>query len=61
MMQDLLAATALLLVIEGIMPFVKPAASRQMAGLIARMDDKSLRTGGFVSMMAGLLLLSLVK
>lgn len=60
-MQDLLAATALLLVFEGIMPFVRPAMSRQMALLVAKMDDKSLRTGGFISMMAGLLILYFIK
>ncbi len=60
-MQDLLAATALLLVIEGIMPFARPALSRQLAKMVMEMDDKSLRTGGFISMMAGLILLYLVK
>ena len=56
-MHELLVATALLLVFEGIMPFAKPAVSRQMALLVTKMDDKSLRTGGFISMMAGLILL----
>jgi len=60
-MQDLLAATALLLVFEGIMPFAKPALSRQMALVVVKMDDKRLRTGGFISMMAGLLILYFVK
>jgi len=60
-MQDLLAAIALLLIFEGIMPFAKPAASRKMAFLVAKMDDKSLRIGGFISMMLGLLLLYFIK
>ncbi len=60
-MQELLAAAALLLIFEGIMPFAKPAVSRQMALLVAKMDDRSLRTGGFISMMAGLLLLYFIK
>jgi len=61
MMQELLVAAALLLVFEGIMPFAKPAVSRQMALIVTKMDDKSLRVGGFFSMMAGLLLLYFIK
>ena len=60
-MQDLLAATALLLIFEGIMPFAKPAVSHQMAQIVAKMDDKSLRKGGFISMMVGLLILYFIK
>jgi len=60
-MQELLAATALLLIFEGIMPFAKPAISRQMAMMVAKMDDKSLRTAGFFSMMVGLLILYFIK
>lgn len=60
-MQDLLVAAALLLIFEGIMPFAKPAVSRRMALLVAKMDDKSLRTGGLISMVAGLLLLYFIR
>jgi uncharacterized protein len=61
MWQDLLAALALVLVIEGLIPFWKPQAMRQMLELLAQMDDRSIRTAGLVSMVAGLLLLYLVR
>ncbi len=54
-------ATALMLVIEGIIPFLKPDAMRKALTLIAQMDDRSLRIGGLVSMAAGVVLLYLVK
>jgi uncharacterized protein len=61
MWQDLLVALALVLVIEGLIPFWKPQAMRQMLELLAQMDDRSIRTAGLVSMVAGLLLLYLVR
>jgi len=60
-MHELLTAAALLLVFEGIMPFAKPAISRQMALLVVKMDDKRLRMGGFISMMLGLVILTIIK
>jgi uncharacterized protein YjeT (DUF2065 family) len=61
MWTDLLAAVALLLVIEGILPFLNPAGVRRALHLLAEMDDRQLRISGLISMAAGLLLLYLVK
>jgi len=61
MWQDFLIATALLLVIEGIMPFLNPSMMRQMCVIILEMDDKALRTTGFISMMLGLAILYVVN
>jgi len=61
MWQDFLIATALLLVIEGIMPFLNPSMMRQMCVIIIQMDDKALRATGFVSMMLGLVILYVVN
>lgn len=61
MWQDLWVALALVMVIEGILPFVNPNGFRKMMRMVAEMDDKSLRNGGLVSMLAGLLLLYLVR
>jgi len=61
MWQDLWAALALMLVIEGILPFANPAGFRRMLRMAGEMDDSSLRNGGLVTMLAGLLLLYLVR
>ena len=61
MWQDLWAALALMLVIEGILPFANPRGFRKMMQLVGEMDDKALRYGGLLTMLAGLLLLYLVR
>ena len=58
---DLLAALALLLVIEGVIPFVNPQALRRMLATMNELDDRSLRIAGLVSMIIGLVLLSIVR
>jgi len=61
MWHDLLVATALMLVIEGIYPFINPAGIRRMLIMIIEMDDSTLRIGGLTSMIAGLIILYLVN
>ncbi|HFE48907.1 MAG TPA: DUF2065 domain-containing protein [Chromatiaceae bacterium] len=61
MWHDLWVASALLLVIEGILPFLSPATLREMARNLLELDDATLRIGGFISMIAGLGLLYLVN
>jgi uncharacterized protein YjeT (DUF2065 family) len=61
MWQDLMVATALLLVLEGILPFINPSLMRQVCIAVLQMDDKTLRTSGFISMMLGLIILYLVN
>lgn len=58
---DFLSALALVLVLEGLMPFVNPRGTRRTMALIARMEDRVLRTVGMASMVAGLLLLYFVR
>lgn len=58
---DLLAALALVLVLEGLLPFLNPAGWRRMFLQIARSSDGELRVGGAVCMVLGLLLLTLVR
>lgn len=61
MWQDLWVALALVLVIEGILPFVNPGGFRKMLRMVSEMDDKSLRNSGLFTMLAGLVLLYLVR
>lgn len=60
-MNDFLAAFALMLVLEGILPFLSPSAFRAVLLQMARMEDRSMRITGLVSMIAGLILLYLAK
>ncbi len=61
MWTDLLAAVALMLVIEGIWPFLNPRHLREALLQIVALDDRALRILGLVSMMAGVILLYLVR
>ena len=61
MMHDLLVASALMLVIEGILPFLSPNAMRRLMGRMLEADDRALRTTGLISMIAGVGLLYLIN
>lgn len=58
---DLLSAFALLMVLEGLLPFANPRGSRRTMAMLAQMPDDKLRIAGLVSMVAGLLLLWFVR
>ena len=58
---DLLAALALVLVIEGIVPFLNPQSLRKMLVMVAQLDDRTLRVAGLVSMLCGVLMLYMVR
>jgi uncharacterized protein YjeT (DUF2065 family) len=58
---DLLAAFALYLVLEGIMPFMNPPLMKRVMLSFVQSSDRQLRIGGFVSMLAGLALLYFVR
>jgi len=53
----LLTALALMLIIEGLLPFLAPAFWRETFRRITEMSDGQLRFIGLTSMLAGLLLL----
>lgn len=61
MWHELLIAFALLMVIEGVVPFLSPGAMRKMMLAVAEMDDHALRVGGLVSMILGVVTLYLVN
>lgn len=60
-MHDLLAALCLVLVFEGLLPFINPQGWRRTIRQVADLDDKTLRVIGVISMVAGLLLLQVVR
>jgi len=55
--QLLLSAFALMLVIEGILPFIAPGAWRETFRRLTEMSDGQIRFIGLTSMIVGLLLL----
>lgn len=58
---DLLAALALYLVLEGVMPFLSPQAVKRLMQALSALQDRQLRLFGLASMSAGLVLLFLVR
>jgi len=56
MKSNLLMAFALMLIIEGILPFVAPAAWRETFARLIRLADGQLRFIGLSSMLVGLVL-----
>jgi uncharacterized protein len=58
---DLLAALALLLVIEGIIPFLSPGVARRALARVLEAGDNELRIAGLASMLVGLAILYLVR
>lgn len=61
MASDLLAALGLMLVLEGILPFLSPGLLRQTLLQLTRLEDRALRLGGLASMATGLLVLYLFR
>ena len=61
MWHDLLVALSLMLVIEGVMPFLAPEALRRMLLEVSRQDNRSLRIAGLASMVGGVGLLYLIN
>jgi uncharacterized protein YjeT (DUF2065 family) len=58
---SLLAALALMLVLEGVLPFLAPGLWRETFRKMTEMSDGQLRFVGLVSMLGGMLLLSLIN
>jgi len=61
MAEELIRAIALVLVIEGMLPFLSPGGWRQAMLQAARLGDKTLRTIGLASMLAGVVILYMTR
>lgn len=57
----LLPAMALMLVMEGVLPFIAPTAWRETFTRMIQFNDGQLRFMGLISMLAGLFLLWLTR
>ncbi len=61
MWHDLLVASALMLVIEGVWPFLSPDGFKRSLLMVSQSADSLVRYGGLLSMIAGVVLLYLVN
>ena len=58
---DLGAALALVLVIEGMLPFINPSATKKSLTHMLEMSDRAMRFMGFLSMLSGVILLYIIR
>jgi hypothetical protein len=61
MLDDVGRALALMLIFEGILPFISPNRWREVVKMLASVDESSMRAVGLVSMLGGLLLLWILR
>lgn len=61
MLQNFLAAIALVFVIEGMLPFLKPEVWRRTMGRIVLQPDQTLRCMGLISMLMGVGILYAIR
>ncbi|MGB9429420.1 MAG: DUF2065 domain-containing protein [Gammaproteobacteria bacterium] len=57
----LVTAVGLMLVIEGIMPFINPHNFKRSLAAVTQANDRVLRIAGLASMIAGVILLYLAR
>jgi uncharacterized protein len=58
---DLLAALALFLVVEGIIPFLNPTGLKRTLEKLVTLGDREMRIAGLSSMIVGVVILFLVR
>ena len=61
MWHELAVAFCLMLVVEGIIPFVSPGRWRKMLLVLDQIDDNTMRMIGLASMLAGTVLLLIIN
>ena len=61
MWNDLLSALALMLVLEGLLPFISPKGFREKMLVMLQMNDSQIRFASLTAMLIGVFLLYVVK
>jgi uncharacterized protein YjeT (DUF2065 family) len=59
--QELAVAVALLLVLEGMLPFLSPQGVRRLLLALSDLSDQQIRFAGLTSMLVGLALLYIIN
>jgi len=60
-MSDLWAAIAIAMILEGMMPFLSPRSWKDVVAKISLMPDRKIRGFGLAAMVAGVLLLTIIR
>lgn len=61
MLHDLFAAFGLMLVLEGVLPFLNPRGLRKTLLLLTQVEDRILRFLGLACMIIGVLVLYIIR
>ena len=61
MITEIFTAVALVLILEGMLPFISPRKYRQMVAEISRLGDNQSRNIGLVIMVIGVVVLFIVR
>lgn len=61
MWHELAIAFCLMLILEGVIPFLYPAKWRNLVAALAGIDNRTLRLTGLASMAAGVVLLYIIN
>lgn len=61
MWQEIAIALCLMMVLEGMLPFISPRSWRQVVHMIDNMDDNWMRLIGLGSMLTGTILLLIIN
>ncbi|WP_372777196.1 DUF2065 domain-containing protein [Litorivivens sp.] len=61
MWQELAVALSLVMIIEGLLPFIAPGRWREVILNVAHSNDRQIRIIGLISMLSGLALLYWVR
>lgn len=61
LIRDLMTAFALLLIIEGLLPFFVPHFWQKTMQDLSQLNPKAIRIGGIICMLAGAILLQFFK
>lgn len=57
----LLSAIGLVLIVEGILPFINPRGARRLYLMASQLPDNQLRMVGLVAMLVGVIILSVIR
>lgn len=58
---ELLVAISLMLIFEGVIPFINPEGMRRIFFIVSKMDNVNIRYMGLSSMIFGIILLYIVR
>jgi len=61
MVVELLTAVGLLLVLEGLLPFLKPSLFKRSLRALLQISDHQMRIAALSSMISGVILLAIVR